>query len=99
MISADNQDDLPPSIRRRLGLPVLSSRADDLRQAAWQREVDFANAVLRASAGGETDSDELLDLGAKCGLTPCQTFIALRAAEDAHRAWRMSVHRTIFPLT
>lgn len=90
-------DQWPEPLRRRLGLPCLSAASEALRDAAHQRECEFASAVLRASAGAGCEVDELLDLGARCGLTPYQVFLALRSAEQAHSIWRASVHQIVFP--
>ena len=90
-------DQWPEPLKRRLGLPMLSATSEALRDAAHEREREFAAAMLRASTGVEVDVDELLDLGARCGLAPYRVFIALRAAEEAHKAWQASVQQAAFP--
>lgn len=90
-------DQWPEPLRRRLGISALSANSEALREAAHDREGEFSRAVLRASTGADCDVDEMLDLGARCGLTPYRVFIALRSAEEAHALWQMSVCRVVFP--
>ena len=47
MTANGNHDDLPPNIRRRLGLPTLSATGDALRQAAHDREAEARGAGAR----------------------------------------------------
>lgn len=93
MISADNQDDLPPSIRRRLGLPVAANPViAEIKSHMFGNSRRYIALILEASAGNDVDPEELMEAARLAGKPPAIVNFDLDKAAFAYRLWQESVH-------
>jgi len=93
MISADNQDDLPPSIRRRLGLPIAANPTiASIKGHMFGNSLRYIKLVLQASAGDDVDPEELMEAARLAGKVPAIVNADLEKAVAAFKAWQDSVH-------
>jgi hypothetical protein len=89
MITDFPNDDLPPAIRRRLGLrSSADEQLEEIKRAGFRRLREYQALVLDASAGELFDPEELHDAAARVGRGPHRVLVDVQMARAAYLAWQ-----------
>jgi hypothetical protein len=92
MIASDHHEDLPPALRRRLGIPAPSNYVvQAIVSELFAATGEYTAFILRASEGKPVDPAEVLAAANRIGKPAWMVHRDLHRAVAAFDAWKSSV--------